>query len=309
MSIEELKRPKRVDEDRIEKLKRLFPEVFGDGKLNLDILKEEIVGLNGDLIDDNTEEFYGLQWSGKKEARKLSFQPPKGTLNLVEDDGVNNKSTKNIFIEGDNLEVLRILQKSYSGKIKLIYIDPPYNTGNDFVYNDDFKEPVEKYLQRTSQADEEGLLTSNPRSSGRFHANWLSMMLPRLKLARTFLREDGVIFISIDDNEVANLRLLLDEIFGEGNFIGTIAIQSNPRGRHLEKHIATSHETIIIYAKNFDEAIINKSPLTEEQKKEYNQSDENGNYRLLGLRKRGAFSRREERPNLHYPIYYSELKN
>ena len=309
MTIEELKKPERIDEDRIEILKELFPEAFGDGKLNIDILKEEIEGLDTNLIEEKPEEFYGLQWVGKKEARKLAFQSPKGTLNFVENDGVNSETTKNIFIEGDNLEVLRILQKSYSGKIKLIYIDPPYNTGNDFVYNDDFKEPVEKYLQRTSQADEEGLLISNPRSSGRFHANWLSMMLPRLKLARTFLREDGVIFISIDDNEVANLRLLLDEIFGEGNFIGTIAIQSNPRGRHLEKHIATSHETIVIYAKNFDEAIINKSPLTEEQKKEYNHSDENGHYRLLGLRKRGAFSKREERPNLHYPIYYSERKD
>ena len=168
---------------------------------------------------------------------------------------------------------------------------------------------MEAYLQRTSQADETGLLTSNPRASGRFHANWLSMMYPRLKIARSLLNDNGVIFVSIDDNESANLRILMDEIFGEGNFIGTIAIQSNPRGRHLEKHIATSHETIIVYGKKFDEAIINKSPLTEEQMKEYNQSDEQGNYRLLGLRKRGAFSRREERPNLHYPIYYSETKD
>lgn len=140
---------------------------------------------------------------------------------------------------------------------------------------------MEAYLQRTSQADETGLLTSNPRASGRFHANWLSMMYPRLKIARSLLNDNGVIFVSIDDNESANLRILMDEIFGEGNFIGTIAIQSNPRGRHLEKHIATSHETIIVYGKKFDEAIINKSPLTEEQMKEYNQSDEQGNYRLL----------------------------
>lgn len=309
MSIEELKRPERIDEDRIQRMKELFPEAFGDGKINFEVLKEEIEHLSGESINESAEEYYGLNWTGKKESRKLAFQSPKGTLNLMEGKGVNEGISNNLFIEGDNLEVLRILQKSYSGKVKMIYIDPPYNTGNDFVYNDNFKEPVETYLRRTSQADEEGLLSSNPKSSGRFHANWLSMMLPRLKLARNFLREDGVIFISIDDNEAANLRLLMDEVFGESNFIGTIAIQSNPRGRHLEKHIATSHETIIVYAKNFDKATINKSPLTEEQKKEYNQQDDLGNYRLLGLRKRGAFSKREERPNLHYPIYYSELKN
>lgn len=151
MSIEELKRPERVDEDKIEKLKELFPEAFIEGKLNIDIMKEELTALNDDSFEENIEEFYSLNWTGKKEARKLAFVPPQGTLTFTKGEGVNENETKNIFIEGDNLEVLRILQKSYAGKVKCIYIDPPYNTGKDFVYKDDYKDSVEKYLQKSGQ--------------------------------------------------------------------------------------------------------------------------------------------------------------
>ena len=165
MSIEELKRPDRIDEDRIEKLKELFPEVFADGQINLELLKEEVTALNEDGISNSKDEFFTMNWSGKKEARQLAFLPAQGTLRFSEGEGVQEKDTNNILIEGDNLEVLRILQKSYAGKVKCIYIDPPYNTGKDFVYKDDFKDPVEKYLQKTEQADEEGLLTSNPKAS------------------------------------------------------------------------------------------------------------------------------------------------
>ncbi|THD14657.1 site-specific DNA-methyltransferase [Anoxybacillus ayderensis] len=256
MPIEKLEKPTRIDEERIQKLKELFPEAFADGKLNLEILQEEINGIDEQLIENNTEESYGLQWVGKKEARRLAFLPPQGTLKFVEGEGVNEDKTKNIVIEGDNLEVLRILQKSYAGRIKLIYIDPPYNTGNDFIYKDDFREPLEKYLYRSGQLDEEGLLTSNPKSSGRFHANWLSMMYPRLKLARNLLRNDGIICVSISDIEEANLRKLLDEIFGEENFINTVSVKSKvsagASGGGEDKRLKKNIEYIHIYAKNID---------------------------------------------------------
>ncbi|MGE7717520.1 site-specific DNA-methyltransferase [Priestia megaterium] len=248
MTIEELKKSERIDEDRLDKLKELFPEAFSDGKLNIEVLQEEITGLNQDLFDDR-DEFFSLNWSGKKEARKLAFLPPKGTLKFAEGEGINEKDTKNLLIEGDNLEVLRILQKSYAGKIKCIYIDPPYNTGKDFVYKDDFKEPVERYLQKTGQADEEGLLTSNPRANGRYHANWMNMIYPRLKLARNLLKDDGVIFISIDDAEHVNLKKIMDEIFGEENFVANIVWQKNYSPRNDSIYFSDMHDYILVYAK------------------------------------------------------------
>ncbi|WP_298829946.1 site-specific DNA-methyltransferase [uncultured Planococcus sp.] len=302
MSIEELKRPERIDEERIEKLKELFPEAFGDGKLNIETLRDEIYRLDEDVLEDNIEEFYGFQWVGKKEARKLSVLPPKGTLKILEGEGINEEQTKNIFIEGDNLEVLRLLQKSYSGKIKMIYIDPPYNTGNDLIYKDDFKEPVESYLQKSLQADDEGLLTSNPKANGRYHANWLNMIYPRLRLSKSLLKDDGIIFVSIDDNEQANLKKVMDEIFGEVNFIGCVSVVNNFKGRSDEKYIATAHEYLLIYQKgNFTTLGV---PLPEEYIGEYNEEDERGKYRLQGLRKRGSSSKREDRPKMYYPFYY-----
>ncbi|MGG0277797.1 site-specific DNA-methyltransferase [Bacillus rhizoplanae] len=249
MSIEELKRPTRIDEERIQKLKELFPEAFVDGKLNIGILQDEIVGVDAELIEEDSSEAYGLQWSGKKEARKMAFLPPTGTLKPKAGSGINEDVTGNLIIEGDNLEVLRLLQKSYAGRIKTIYIDPPYNTGNDFVYKDDFKEPVEKYLLKSGQADEKGLLTSNPKSGGRYHGNWLNMMYPRLKLARNLLREDGSIFVSIDDNEQANLKKLMDEIFGEENFVTTIVWQKKFSPQNDATYFSDMHDYILVYAK------------------------------------------------------------
>jgi len=249
MTIEKLERPSRIDEERIQKLKELFPEAFADGKVNFAVLREEIAGLDEELLEENEEEAFGLRWVGKNEARKLAFKPPQGTLKIVEGEGINEKKTKNIFIEGDNLEVLRLLQKSYAGKIKLIYIDPPYNTGNDFVYKDDFQEPVEKYLMKTNQADEQGLLVSNPKSSGRFHANWLNMMYPRLKLARNLLRDDGVIFVSIDDNEQANLKKIMDEVFGEENFVANIVWQKKYSPQNDATYFSDMHDFLVVYAK------------------------------------------------------------
>jgi adenine-specific DNA-methyltransferase len=218
---------------------------------------------------------------------------------------VDEATTRNLFIEGDNLEVLKLLQKSYAGRVKLIYIDPPYNTGNDFVYNDDFSEPLDEYLRRTGQLDDEGQsLTTNPRASGRFHSNWLNMMFPRLRLARGLLSETGVIFVSIDDNEINHLRLLMDEVFGSENFITQITVQSNPRGRQSERFVATVHEYVLVYARNVDTCHIAGASLTEEQQKEFKFQDQAGRkYRLLGLRQRGSASRREDRPNMYYPIY------
>ncbi|MEA3318667.1 MAG: site-specific DNA-methyltransferase [Bacillota bacterium] len=249
MPIEELKRANRIDEERIQKLKELFPEAFVDGKLNLNIFKDEVTGVNAELVEEDSSEAYGLQWSGKKEARKLAFLPPSGTLKPKNGAGLNEEQSDNLIIEGDNLEVLRTLQKSYAGRVKTIYIDPPYNTGSDFVYKDDFKESVEKYLMRSGQADEEGLLTSNPKSGGRYHGNWLNMMYPRLKLARNLLKEDGAIFVSIDDNEQANLKKLLDEIFGEENFVASIVWQKNYSPRNDATNFSDMHDYILVYAK------------------------------------------------------------
>lgn len=205
------------DEERIKQLKQIAPEAFADGKINWETLKE---ALGNYTEEDNPEvEHFGLFWPGKKEARKLASIPSKGTLIPCPGEGVDEETTRNIFIEGENLEVLKILQKSYAGRIKMIYIDPPYNTGNDFVYEDDFKEPLEEYLRRTGQVDEEGKpMTTNTRADGRFHSKWLSMMYPRLRLARNLLRDDGLIFVSIDDNEITNLRTILNELFGEEQF-------------------------------------------------------------------------------------------
>ena len=193
-------------DERLEALKQLYPEIFSDGKINLDAFKD-VTGTS-DLPEgqDRTPGYYGLYWPGKRAAKQLARKEAEGTLEPVPGDGVNEDTTHNIYIEGDNLEVLRILKQSYKGRVKMIYIDPPYNTGNDFIYPDDFKMPVEEYLKITGQADEGGKkLVTNLKSNGAFHTNWLNMMYPRLQLARELLSDDGVIFISINDNEQAIL--------------------------------------------------------------------------------------------------------
>lgn len=258
MSHERLKPEYLFDEEKINKLKQLAPECFEDGKINFETLKQNL----GDWAQDHEDselEHFGLFWPGKKDARRIAAIPPEGTLVPVYGEGLKTDGTpdtdgvndsKNIFIEGENLEVLKILQKSYAGKIKMIYIDPPYNTGNDFVYDDDFTEPLQEYLRRTGQVDEEGkALTTNKRSDGRFHSKWLSMMYPRLKLARNLLSEDGVIFMSIDDNEIHNLRAICNEIFGEENFVEQIIWTKNTT-KNDSKDFATVHEYVLLFAKN-----------------------------------------------------------
>jgi len=301
MSIEKFHPSFTFTEDRLRDLATLVPEAFADGKINWDTLRETL----GEQLEDETQEHFGLSWPGKREARRLVAMPSKGTLLPQPGQGVDEETTHNLFIEGDNLEVLKILQKSYSSRVKMIYIDPPYNTGADFVYPDDFTEPLESYLKRTGQMDESGtLLTTNSKASGRFHTNWLNMMYPRLRAGRELLKDDGIIFVSIDDNEIHNLRSLMNEVFGEENFVAQITIQSNPRGRQSERFVATVHEYVLAYVKNADMCIVEGIPLTPEQTKEFKFKDEQGRiYRLLGLRQRGSASRREDRPKMFYPIY------
>ncbi|MFV0248913.1 MAG: site-specific DNA-methyltransferase, partial [Tenacibaculum sp.] len=196
--------------NNIQQLQQLFPEVFKEGKIDWQELRATL----GEHIDTENERF-SFTWNGKSNARKEAQKPSTGTLRPAPEESVDWDTTQNLYIEGDNLEVLKLLQKSYHQKVKMIYIDPPYNTGKDFVYKDNYKDNLSNYLKLTAQTDENGKkLSTNSDTSGRYHSNWLNMMYPRLKLARNLLKDDGVIFISIDDNEVANLRRLCDEIFG-----------------------------------------------------------------------------------------------
>ena len=225
-------------------LKALFPQAFGEGGVDFDVLRQ----LLGDAVDDGDER-YGLNWSGKRQARRLALTPSLGTLRPAKDDSVDWDTTKNLMIEGDNLEVLKLLQKSYAGQIKLIYIDPPYNTGKDFVYPDDYADSIGNYLKRTGQSDDEGVKnTSNPDSSGRYHTDWLNMMLPRISLARNLLDRDGCIIVSIDEVEVDNLRSVLNQVFGEQNFLGTVVIQTATDNNPTQ--IATEHEYMLVYARD-----------------------------------------------------------
>ncbi len=226
--------------DNIASLKALFPEIVTDGKVDFDVLRE----LLGDAVEDG-EERYGLYWKGKRKARAFAMTPSLGTLRPVPDDSVNWDTTKNIIVEGDNLEVLKLLRRSYAGKVKAIYIDPPYNTGTNIIYPNNYEDSLRAYMELTGQAEGGRRLSSNTESDGRFHANWLSMIYPRLMLAKEFLSSDGVLFVTIDENEVSTLTAVLKEVFGEGGFeFGHIAIVHNPRGQQ-GKNISYVHENAI----------------------------------------------------------------
>jgi adenine-specific DNA-methyltransferase len=235
------------EDPRIAKLKDLFPEAFLDGVPDLTPLKD-MLGLTD---SDETGERYGLSWNGKKQAKDSLKRSPKGALLTDLENSVDFDNAENIFIEGDNLEVLKLLQRGYNDKIKLIYIDPPYNTGNDFVYNDDFSDSLKTYLEYTNQKDADGMATSATlESGGRKHSGWLSMMYPRLVLARNLLSQDGIIFVSIDDNEVHNLRHLLDTVFGQENFVVQFVWKRRAGGGSDSKHVSTDTEYIICYARD-----------------------------------------------------------
>lgn len=247
--------------ERRAELLRLFPEARTEGgKVDFDRLKSAL----GDIVD-NGRERYGLTWPGKSDCFRTIQAPSLGTLRPAPDESVNFETTENVIIEGDNLEVLKLLQKSYLGKIKMIYIDPPYNTGNDFIYPDNFGETLQTYLQYTGQVDAEGRrFGTNTEADGRFHSKWLNMMYPRLYLARNLMREDGIIFVSIDDGELENLRRVLSDIFGDDNYLATFIWKRKAGGGDDSGHVAAEHEYIVCYAKSSGDArlasIIHESP-------------------------------------------------
>ncbi|MBD0980090.1 site-specific DNA-methyltransferase [Klebsiella michiganensis] len=233
-----------ITADNITKLKSLFPEAFNEDSVDFEVLKQ----LLGENVDEK-EERYGLNWHGKRQARQLALTPSRGTLRPCKDESVDWDNTKNLMIEGDNLEVLKLLQKSYAGKVKLIYIDPPYNTGKDFVYPDNFQDNMKNYLEITGQTEDGARLSTNTETSGRYHTDWLNMIYPRLKLARNLLKEDGVIFISIDDTEVDNLKKVCSEIFGEENFVANIVWQKKYSPQNDATYFSDMHDHILVYAK------------------------------------------------------------
>lgn len=295
----------------IEKIAALFPNCVAETKdatgklkrgIDFDQLRQEL----SDHVVEGPRERYHLDWPGKREALLAANAPIAKTLRPCRKESVDFDTTKNLFIEGDNLDALKLLQETYLGKVKLIYIDPPYNTGNDFIYDDDFAVSAASYLHRSEQNDEAGnRLVANPKSNGRFHSDWLSMMYSRLRLAKNFLCDDGVIFISIDENEMPNLRGVMDEVFGATNFCGQLVVVNNLKGRNDKKNIATCHEYLLVYGKT-SLSELNGLPLTEEQKAEFKHTDSSGErYALRDLRKRGRPDRREDRPNMWFPIFYN----
>ena len=282
-------------------LKELFPELITEGAdgvaVNIDVLK----ALVGDKTVSDADEKYGLNWHGKRRARQLALTPSTGTLRPCPEDSVDWDTTQNLMIEGDNLEVLKLLQKSYAGKVKLIYIDPPYNTGKDFVYPDNFQDNIKNYLEITGQTGEGGKkISSNTEASGRFHTDWLNMMYPRLKLARNLLRNDGLVFISVDEGEVANLRKVCDEVFGEENFLASIVWEKRFTRSNNAKTFATLTEPVLCYRKTVEVEFL-REPRNEKADSTYSNPDKDS---------RGVWTSvsyvnpatKEQRPNLVYPI-------
>ena len=254
--------------ENLEHLKALFPEAFTDGKVDFDVLKQ----LLGGAVDER-EEKYGLNWLGKRRARQLALTPSTGTLRPCPQESVDWDTTQNLMIEGDNFEVLKLLQKSYVGKVKVIYIDPPYNTGKDFVYRDDYRDNMRNYLELTGQIDSENRkLSSNTETSGRFHTNWLNMMYPRLKLARCLLSNDGCIFVSTDDGELANIRKLCAEIFGDENFLVQIIWRKRSTPPN-DKTIGANHDYILGYSRSLEAVQLNLRIRSAEQLARYKNPD------------------------------------
>jgi len=286
----------------IEKLAELFPNCVTEsdtGKaIDFDLLRQEF----SHAVVEGNKERYRLEWPGKKEAIVTANLPTTKTLRPVREDSVDFDNTENIYIEGDNLEVLKLLQESYLGKIKMIYIDPPYNTGKDFVYKDNFAKDTQEELFESGQKDEYNQrLVVNPETAGRYHSDWLSMMYPRLKLARNLLKEDGVIFISIDDNEVHNLKKICDEVFGENNARGMIARPTGTPSGQGNEILVNEIDYILVYSKSQSSMFVG-IPFSKDDEKIYDQVDEFGKYLTRSLRKTGGEDRKEDRPTMFYGI-------
>lgn len=252
-----------LEQANMDKLKSVFPECFAEGKLDID----KLLSLCGEYIDNDFEK-YKFEWKGKAECLRLAQKRSTGTLRPCPEESVNWDTTNNLYIEGDNLEVLKLLQTAYYRKVKMIYIDPPYNTGNDFVYEDDFADPLAKYKEVTQQTTK-----SNPETMGRYHTNWLNMMYPRLRLAANLLRDDGVIFISIDDNEVDNLKKLCNEVFGEENFVAQLIWERAFSPKNDAKYVSNSHDYVLMYARNISDFKIGQLDRSEEAESRYKNPD------------------------------------
>lgn len=290
--------------ENVARLKALFPDLITEGAagtaVNVDVLKQ----LVGDKTVTDVEEKYGLNWHGKRRARQLALMPSTGTLRPCPEESVDWDTTQNAMIEGDNLEVLKLLQKSYAGKVKLIYIDPPYNTGKDFVYPDNFQDSIRNYLELTGQVEGRTKISSNTEASGRFHTDWLNMMYPRLRLARNLLRPDGLIFVSCNDSEVHNLRHCMHEVFGEENLVAQLVWKKSYGGGAKVKHVVVSHEYVLCFAHDLDALGRLELPPNPKTLKYYKHQDSKfatrGPYRLQPL----ATTSNDERANLRYAIPY-----
>ena len=293
------------EQEKLNALRELLPEAFSEGKIDWEKLKATL----GEDINFSNER-YVLNWAGKSDAFKVLQMPTTKTLIPAKDESVNFDDTEHIFIEGENLEVLKVLQKSYFGKVKMIYIDPPYNTGNDsFIYPDKFSETKADYEKRVGDKDEEGYMTKdgmfkkNSKENGQYHSNWLNMMYPRLFLAKNLLKQDGIIFISIDDNEIHNLRMIMNEVFGEENYLQEIIWKRHGGGGNDSKFFAIDHEYILCYAKSIENIDKLRIPLDEKDLKLYKLKDEN--FAKLGAYKTKSFLRMradDPRPGLQYNI-------
>ena len=306
-----------VVDENIRRIGEMFPNCLTEVKdekghpqvaIDFDQLRQEL----SKNIVEGPEERYQFTWPDKRNAIRLANAPTTDTLRPCREESVDFDNTQNLYIEGDNLQVLKLLRENYLGKVKMIYIDPPYNTGNDFVYNDDFSLSADEYVHNSGQEDEDGnRLVANTESNGRFHTDWLNMIYPRLKVAKDLLKKDGVIFISIDNNEIENAKKLCDEIFSEKNCLGIIADINNPKGRSDDKYVATAHEYILAYSKDLENVLwYGFEPTDENIIRRYNKVDKDGRkYREIDLRKTGENDLREDRPNLFYYFYYNPENN
>jgi adenine-specific DNA-methyltransferase len=293
-----------LTQDNLAKIKAAFPGCVteardANGKLKLAVDFDQLRQELSDHIVEGPQERYQLNWPGKREALITANAPIAKTLRPARDESVNFDTTRNLFIEGDNLDALKLLQETYLGKVKMIYIDPPYNTGNDFIYEDDFAADSDAFLKRSNQKDEGGnRLVANAESNGRFHSDWLSMLHPRLKLARNLLKDEGVIFVSIDDNEAHNLRKICDEVFGEGNFVAELVWERAYSPKNDAKYISKSHDYILMYAKDLTKFTIGRLDRTEEANARYSNPDNDPR----GVWKPGDISVKTYNSGNDYPI-------
>ena len=281
--------------ENVAKLRALFPELVTEGErgysVNVDVLKQ----LVGDQTVTDADEKYGLNWHGKRQARRLALTPSAGTLRPAKAESVDWDTTQNLMIEGDNLEVLKLLKKSYAGKVKMIYIDPPYNTGKEFIYDDDFSDALRSYLNKVGGSKEGMRTSSNGDSSGRFHTNWANMIYPRLLIAKELLESDGSVYISIDDHEYTHLRLLCNEVFGEENFVASVVWQKVYSSKNSAKHFSWDHDYIVHYAKQIDNYKVNLLPRSDAARSRYTNRDDDdrGDWKSVDLTGRNKYSKGE----------------